>query len=53
MQRVCEGNDSTLINKLISNVELASDLMQRSVDTLFKIHRENNAFITISEIKSM
>ena len=54
VQPACEGNDSTFtINKLISNIELAFELMQRDVDSLIKIHREKNAFNIISEIKSM
>ena len=53
MQPACASNDSILINKLISNLELVSGLMQQSVDTLIKIHRENNAFNILSEIKSM
>ena len=53
VQPACEGNDSTLVKRLISNIELVSDLMQRTVDTLFKTHRENNAFNTNSELKSM
>ena len=53
VQPACEVNDSTLINKLISNIKLVTDLKQRSVDTLIKIHRENNDFNIISGIKSM
>ena len=53
VQPACEGNDSTLINKLLSNIELVSDLVQESVDTLVKTHRENNVFYTLSLIMSM
>ena len=53
VQSACGGNDSTLINKLISNIEIVSGLKQQTVDTLIKIHCKNDAFNIISEIKSM
>ena len=53
VQPACKGNDPTLINNFISNIELVSDLMQRSFDTLIKTHCKNIAFNTIFEIKSM
>ena len=52
VQPTCEGSDSIVINKLINNTELVFGLMQQGVDSLIKIHRENNAFDIISEIKS-
>ena len=53
MQPACEGSDPISINKLIKNIELVSGLMQKNVDSLIQIHRENKAFNIISEIKSM
>ena len=53
VQPACESSDSISTNKLFSNIELVSGLMQQSVETLIQIHRENNAFNIISEIKSM
>ena len=53
VQPACEGSDPISTNKLINNIELVSGLMQQSVDSLIKIHRENNEFNIISEIKTM
>ena len=53
VQPACEGNDYTLIIKLFRTIELVCELMQGSVDTIFKIHRENIASNTVSEMKSM
>ena len=49
----CEGSDCILINKLINNIELVLSLLQQSVESLIQIHRKNNVFNIISEIKSM
>ena len=53
VQPTCESSNSTLINKLVNNTERVSGLMKQSVQSLIKIHCENNAFNIISEIKFM
>jgi len=53
VQPACESRDPISIRKLLNNIERVSGLMQQGVDSLIKIHRENNAFKSISETKSM
>ena len=53
VQPACERRDPISISKLIKNIERVSGLMQQEVDSLKRIHRENNAFNSISETKSM